>query len=642
MKSIFSSKITLFFISLSLSLAILLGFSLQANLSIERPIKIIDLSTMTQEQVLSWATENELLIETIEAYDEVALVGSIMSQDINVGERLFAGSTLTITVSKGPDPDVLVSLVDFSGKDIGDVQTFIDSNKLMNAKIEFQKNTKIASAFFISQTIKEGQIKRSDAISFYISTGDKDTLTTVIVPDFSTYTKQQISSWGSSSNIKINFIEEFNSSVEAGKVYEQSLAANQEIYDGSSITIKLSKGTGVVLENLVGKSKSEIDAFIKNNGLSVTYTSVYSSTQSKDFATSMSPSAATRVANNSSVAVTLSLGKISVSDFTGKSLKELEAWIAEVNKQGANLKVSSSSIYSDSVTAGNLIKQTPATGEINPGSTITASVSKGLGVTVKDFNSRTDTQDGLSISIQERYSTSASGTVISQSISAGTLVDRGTGITLTVSIGSIGVSSYIGNSLSALQGWINDVNGKGANLSLSTSESYNSATKGSVVSQSPASGTVSPGSTISATISKGAGVTVNNFVGGTSTSQSGLNVSTSSAYSSSVASGVVMSQSISSGSVVDSGSTISLVVSAGVDPATVPIYLPPLAPMVSTSTTGYSNTVSYLSSYLSGLGFTNFGFTSGNYSISTGQVNSQSPGPGSYSRDTRIEIQVQQ
>jgi len=643
MNTMFQSKFTRFVLSLSIALMVLLGFSLYANFTIERPIKIVDLNTLSQEAVLAWAQENELKIEITEAYDETIPVGTVLSQSINVGERVFAGSTLSVTLSKGPSPDVVVDLVDFTGKDIGDVQTFIDANKLMNASILFEKSDKISSAYFIRQSIASGQIKRSDKIDFVISTGTKDTLTTVIVPDFTTYTKQQISSWGSSSNIKINFIEEFNNTIEAGQVFEQSLAANQSVYDGSSITIKLSLGTGVMLETLVGKSKTTIDDFINTNGLKVNYTYSYSSAQNKDFGMAMTPSAATRVGNGSTVNVTLSLGKISVSDFTNRTLKELEAWVADVNKKGANLKISSSTVYSDTVTSGNLIKQTPSSGDINPGTSITASVSKGGGITVKDFNTRTDTQEGLSIILAEKYSTSSTGTVISQSISAGTVVDKGTSITLTVSIGQVSISNYTGSSLSSLQGWINDVNGKGANLSLSSSESYSgSVSRGNIISQSPSSGSVNPGTSITASVSKGAGVTVNNFVGSSSTSQTGLSVSTSSTYSASIASGVVISQSIASGSVVDSGTSISLVVSAGVDPATTPVNLPPLAPMVSTSTTGYTYTVNYLSSYLNGLGFTNYQFVSGNYSISPGQVNSQSPAPGSYARNYNIVIEVQQ
>lgn len=643
MKNLFSSKINVFLISLSLSLMILLGFSLINVISIERPIKVIDFSTMTQEEALAWARENQLTLDVVTAYDEELAVGTILSQTSPVGERLFAGSSLTVTVSSGPDPDKLITLVDFTGKDIGEVQTFIDLNKLTQASIAFEKSKTISSAYFIKQSVTKDSIKRSEPIVFTISSGEQSELTSVIVPDFSTYTKQQISSWAETSNVKVNFIEDFSTSAAAGSVYEQSLAANSSVYNGSSLTVKISLGAGVVLENLVGKTKTEIDAFINSKGLKVAYTSAYSSTITKDQASSMSPSATTRVADGSTVNVTLSLGKISVQNFTGKTQKELDAWIASVNKQGANLKSTSTSEYSDSVSFGNLISQTPSTGDINPGSTISVKVSKGGGITVKSFTSRNDTQTGLTVNVTEKYSTSASGTVLSQSIAAGTVVDSGSTITLTVSIGTISVSNKTGSSLSDLQAWVNSVNEKGASLSISSSESYSSSVaRGNIISQSPSSGSVNPGSTITASVSKGAGIMVINFVGGSTLTQSGLTVNKTEQYSSSVSSGVVISQSISSGTIVDSGTSMSIVVSKGVDPSTVPASLNPLAPMVATSTTGYDYTVNYLTQYLTSAGFTNFSFVKGNYGISPGQVNSQSPSAGTYAKNTAITIEVQQ
>ncbi len=573
---LFKSKVTILLLSISISLSILLGFSVSSIMSMERPIRIIDLTQMSEDDVLLWANENDLVVETIEEYDENTAVGTILSQDITAGDRLFAGQKIIITLSKGPDPDVLVNIIDFSGQDIGIVQTFIDNSKLMNAHILFEKSEDIETSYLISQSVVDQEIKRSDEVNFVISTGSKESLDKITVPDFTTYTKTEISNWGSSNNITINFIEEFNSSTEQGLVFSQSLAAQSEVYDGSSITIKISKGAGVVIENLVGKSKSEIDKIITDNNLKVTYDYIYSSATAKDVATSMSPSATTRVEEGTTISIVLSLGKVSMSNYAGKTLSELESWVNSVNADGANLKINSSIAYSDSIASGSIISQNPTTGDVNPGTSITVSVSKGGGVVVKTFASRTDTQEGIKISITEKYSTSASGTVLSQSIAAGTRVDVGTSITLTVSIGQVPVSSKIGGTLADLQSWVNTVNAKGANLSISSSEAYtaNQTDKGKITSQSPSSGSVNPGSTITAVVSKGTQITVATFTGTSTTSQTGLTVNKSEQYSSSVASGVVISQSIAAGTKVDYGSSISLVVSKGVDPSTLPVDVP--------------------------------------------------------------------
>ena len=625
MKRFYHYKTTLLFISLAMSLSILFGFSMVRNISIETPIRIEDFTSMSQDQLLAWSKENDIKIETIEEYNDEIEVGNVISQNVIVGERLFAGSTIKVTVSKGPDPEVIVNLIDFKGKDIGEVQQFIETNKLLAATIEFEKSTEISSAYFIRTDITSTSIKRGQSIKFYISTGSKEELTTIIVPDFKEYTRQQISSWGQSNNIKTNFVEEFNNDVLVGKVISQSQAPNTNIYDGSSITIKMSLGAGVVLENLVGKTKTTIDKFINDNGLKVNYTYTYSSSVNKDLGISMNPSASTKVGNGTTVNVTLSLGKITVSDFKGKTLSDLQAWVTEVNKQGANLKVTSTQAYSDTTTSGLIITQTPSSGDINPGSEIKASISKGKGITVNTYKGTTNTtvQEGLKLTKVEVYSDSPTGTVVDQNPSAGSTVDNNSTITITVSIGKPTVSNFASQSLASLQNQINTLNAKGAKLTLSKApdEYSSSVSKGNLISNT--NGQVSVGSTISYTVSKGASITINNFVGGTALTQSGLNITVTYQFSDTVANGVVISQSRNAGSIVDSGTSMSLVVSKGAEPT---IIIPHLAPIVSSST-GVEDSKTKLRNFFASIGATNYSFVVGSYGTGIGTINDQTP-PG--------------
>lgn len=624
----YQSKVNLLLISLVLSLSVLFGFSMQRNLSIETPIRIIDFRSMESDALLAWGQENDIQIKTTEEYSEDVQAGMVISQSSIVGERLYAGSTINVVLSKGPDPEVVVNLIDFTGKDIGEIQLFIEENKLMAAEILFEKSDAIQSAYYIKKNVDAESIQRKTPIKFYISTGSRDELTTVSVPDFTEYTRQQISTWSSTNNIKANFVEEFHDTIAAGKVISQSQAANTQVYDGSSITFKMSLGVGVVLENFVGKTKGAIDKFISDNGLKVNYSFSYNATQNKDVGVSMSPNASVRVPNGSTVSVTLSLGKISVSNFTGKTLSQLNAWVSEQNKLGANLKVTSTQDYSAEVASGQLISQSPSSGDINPGTTIKVSVSKGEGVVVKNFVGGTSTsQEGLKVSTSQTYHASVpSGQVISQSISSGSKVDTNTSISLVVSLGKVNIENKTGQSLDALRSWINSVNGQGANISFSSSSEYSSGVgSGAIISQSPSSGAVNPGTSISVVVSKGAGVTIKNFVGSTSLSQEGLNVSLAYEFSDSVAKDVVISQSRAAGSVVDSGTSISLVVSKGSEPTFV---IPDLAGLVAGQSSSVDTSRSIISNYLNSVGATNYSFNTGAYGIGAGMVNSQSPGGG--------------
>lgn len=636
----YQSKINLLLISLALSLSVLFGFSMQRNLSIETPIRIIDFRSMESESLLAWGQENDIVIKTTEEYSDEIVAGMVISQSAIVGERLYAGSTINVVLSKGPDPEVVVNMIDFTGKDIGEIQLFIEENRLMAAEILFEKSDAIQSAFFIRKNIDAASIQRKTPIRFTISTGSKDELTTVSVPDFAAYTRQQISTWSSANNIKANFVEEFHDSVLAGKVISQSQAANTQVYDGSSITFKMSLGVGVVLENFVGKTKGTIDRFILDNGLKVNYSFSYDATQNRDIGVTMSPNASVRVPNGSTVNVTLSLGRISVSNFIGRTLSELNAWVSEQNKLGANLRVTSTQDFNSTVASGQLITQTPSSGDINPGTTIRASVSKGEGVLVATYKgtSNTNIQEGLRLNRVEVFSNSASGVVLEQSISAGTRVDTGTSIALTVSIGKPLVNSFAGQSFANLQAHINTLNSRGANLSLSKSgEEHSTIARGNIISNN--SGSVNVGTTISYTLSRGESVTVGNYVGGAIPSGVRLNFVTSGRqFHATIPQNSIISQSINSGAVVDANTTINVVLSDGPVPT---FDLTALAGITDASTS-YQDSVNIITRYLSSKSgcLIQASFTRVSENVGDGAVISQNPGPGTISCSSTVSVVI--
>ena len=64
--------------------------------------------------------------------------------------------------------------------------------------------------------------------------------------------------------------------------------------------------------------------------------------------------------------------QVSVSNYTGKSLNDFKTWCSN-----NGLNVSVTEISSDSVTSGNIISQSPASGSVDKGSTISVTVSTG-------------------------------------------------------------------------------------------------------------------------------------------------------------------------------------------------------------------------------------------------------------------------
>ena len=70
----------------------------------------------------------------------------------------------------------------------------------------------------------------------------------VTVADFSTMTKEAVSSWCSDNKINCNITKEYSDTVPAGKFISQSAAANKEIKEGSKVTVVYSIGKEPSLE----------------------------------------------------------------------------------------------------------------------------------------------------------------------------------------------------------------------------------------------------------------------------------------------------------------------------------------------------------------------------------------------------------
>ena len=236
------------------------------------------------------------------------------------------------------------------------------------------------------------------------------------------------------------------------------------------------------------------------------------------------------------------------------------------------------------------------------------------------------------------FSNSASGVVLEQSISAGTRVDTGTSIALTVSIGKPLVNSFAGQSFANLQAHINTLNSRGANLSLSKSgEEHSTIARGNIISNN--SGSVNVGTTISYALSRGESVTVGNYVGGAIPSGVRLNFVTSGRqFHATIPQNSIISQSINSGAVVDANTTINVVLSDGPVPT---FDLTALAGITDASTS-YQDSVNIITRYLSSKSgcLIQASFTRVSENVGDGAVISQNPGPGTISCSSTVSVVI--
>ena len=205
------------------------------------------------------------------------------------------------------------------------------------------------------------------------------------------------------------------------------------------------KGTGkVAVPNIVGMTEEQAKEALDKRNLGYDVVDWKTSDKyEKGKIMEQKTKANTKVAKNTTIKVVVSLGeeakKVSVPDVAGKSEAEAEKLL-----QDAGLSVQNEAKYDDNVEAGKVISTDPAAGtELAEGSKVTMYVSQGKEkVEVPNLVGKTYdeavaalTELGLNANPTEEYSDKASGTVLSQTQSAGKKVEKGSTIDFVFSKG---------------------------------------------------------------------------------------------------------------------------------------------------------------------------------------------------------------
>jgi beta-lactam-binding protein with PASTA domain len=277
---------------------------------------------------------------------------------------------------------------------------------------------------------------------------------------------------------------------------------------------------GVLVPDVVGDAQAVAEDAIEALGLTVNVEQMPSATVPAGEVISQTPVAGTEVAPGSTVTIVISTGPtpVIVPDVVGDAQA-----VAENAIEALGLTVNVEQMPSATVPAGEVISQTPTAGtEVSPGSTVTIVVSTGPApVTVPDVVGE-DQDDasaaiagvGLTVVVEQMPSeTVPAGEVISQTPAAGTEVSPGSTVTIVVSTGPapVIVPDVVGDEEADATDTLEEA---GVTVSI-TREPSDTVPAGEVISQTPAAGTeVAPGTTVTIVVSTGpAPVTVPNVVG---------------------------------------------------------------------------------------------------------------------------------
>ncbi|MEE3488067.1 MAG: PASTA domain-containing protein [Bulleidia sp.] len=552
-------------------------------------IDIPDFSEKTKEDVQTWISDNEVdsnLVTFSYAYDEDKDQDIVLSQSMAAGEKLTKDNILTITLSNGPDPDKEFTLPDFTGKDKKEVSKWFTDNKFSAVTYAFSPDEEVEKDIFLKCSAEKGaKVKRSDKITVTISTGtSEEEAEEITVPDFSTYTKANISAWGTTNNVTIMFRTQTSDTIAEGKFISQSVKAGTKVKKGSGITITLSSGKALSAIDYTGKAKSEAAAWISKEGLKAVYQEYYSDTVAEGYIIDQTPKSGT-IQSGGTITFMVSVGKVSIEDYTGKTISEFQAYIGKINagyNNSAKLTIKTTKKASDK-SSGTILSQSTS-GTVSIGTAIT--------VEVADDGKSTSTATPVPTAVTidpALYQAGKSYNDLVNAVSAanksgGSFNVKTTGTQASDSIksGNIISCSLSGNTISC------------------------------IVSSGPAAKPTASASPTTASVPDFTGLTMDQA--NAKASAAGLKVYQRSSVYDSAASGTIVSQKTAAGTTVALNTTIDVVVSKGPEPTPTPtptptpvstITMPVITDMEYTMAMNrtYDENVSWIISKFKGAGF---------------------------------------
>lgn len=386
--------------------------------------------------VLSWGKKNNITINMTYEYSDTISEYNIISQDILPNTLLKKVHTLNVVVSSGPNYDKKFILQNLTGLNIDDALDIINKNFMNNVEITYEVNEEIEKDIIISQNIS-GEIKRNDLLKLVVSLGKLEDLKPIEMIDLKGKSLFEATLYLNRYGIKYNLEYAFSNDVKRGYCISQSEKEGTTINPNEDmITLVISKGKEIVLPDFTTMNVEEATRWITDNNLKLNFKEQYDNEIIKGNIISASYKTGDKVEEGTNIELIISKGPLVMESFN--NINEFRSWATSLG-----LIFEENSEFSDS-DIGTIISIKPNVGEvINLNEKILVTYSKGKSTTIPNFYKKSKSEASklcsnynLKCYYSYRYNDSISADyVVSQSLSSGSTVASGTGITIYLSKG---------------------------------------------------------------------------------------------------------------------------------------------------------------------------------------------------------------
>lgn len=352
----------------------------------------------TKADVGSWVKQQGIESSGIvfdSVYDFDNEEGVIISQSIKPEKKVKKNVKLNFVESKGPDPDEPISIPFLDNMTKEEIQEWIATNKLLKTKISTSYNDNVPENMVIDYAFTGCDIDtftRGCNLKISVSKGSAPA-GTVTVEDFEKKPFATVEAWAKQKKIQLNVVEQYSDKIEKDSVISQSISSGKTMKEGETLTVVVSKGKAVYMENIVGWDKEKITTWCAKNSLAFKLKEVYTS-QPEGTCISQSIPKGKLLSDDDYLEAVVSLGNwVKIGDFynhpyhTTNGVEGLHEAKDAANEKGADISSSKTYEFDDVVPAGYVIKNTA---EVEVGGTMYVVISRGKNIWLEDLTYKDD------------------------------------------------------------------------------------------------------------------------------------------------------------------------------------------------------------------------------------------------------------
>lgn len=327
-----------------------------------RDVEVPFVTGFEKERAAEFVSQSELIYEIVEDYDSVIPEGYISYQSIMGGTQVSVGSTLTLTVSLGRNPNTEYdfaegNMPEISGLSLDDAKKLCEKQGILLVVSEYEASEEYDAMCVLSQSIDTGKnIQENSTVEVVLSKGRQS----YIVPDVVYFTEDEAVAKLDSAGLGNTISYEKSETVAEGCVISQSIPAGTQADKDTVIELVVSSGSPEFdMIDVVGKQHKEAEEMLHELGLIVTVDYVYNEEYELGTVVGQSEKKGAKVYKGYEIRITVVSDEelIKVPSVIGKTYDEAVEIITS-----AGFKTGKNEIYDNTVEAGTVINQTPASG----------------------------------------------------------------------------------------------------------------------------------------------------------------------------------------------------------------------------------------------------------------------------------------